>query len=59
MSGIELPLTAIRSGIAEALGLIVHIERRRGQRFVSEALALKRYIAGEDRFEFQTVFRSE
>ena len=32
MSGIELPYTAIRANIAEALGMILHIERRQGRR---------------------------
>jgi pilus assembly protein CpaF len=58
MSGIELPYTAIRSNIADALNVIVHIERRQGRRFVAEVLKIKRYIAAEDRYEVESLFRS-
>ena len=49
MSGIELPYAAIRASIAEALSLVLHIERRKSQRFVSEVLRIKRYLPAEDR----------
>lgn len=58
-SGIELPYAAIRANIAEVLSLIVHIERRQGQRFVSELLRVKRYLPGEDRYELLNLFRRE
>src|SRR5262249_4879638 len=37
-SGIELPYRAIKSHIADSLQLLVHIERRHGQRIVSHIL---------------------
>jgi pilus assembly protein CpaF len=58
-SGIELPYAAIRANIADVINLIVHIERRHGQRFVSEVLQLKRYLPGEDRYELLGLFRRE
>jgi pilus assembly protein CpaF len=58
-SGIELPYAAIRANIAEVLGLVVQVERRQGRRFVSEVLQVKRYVPGEDQFEFVNVFRKE
>jgi len=38
LSGVELPYKAVRSNIAEALNLLVHIDRRNGRRFVTEIL---------------------
>ena len=59
MSGIELPYAAIRASVAEALNLVVHIERRHGRRFVSEVLQVKRYLPGDDRYELPAIFRRE
>jgi pilus assembly protein CpaF len=59
MSGIELPYAAIRANIGEALNLVVHIERWQGQRFIAEALGVKRYLPSEDRFELTCLFRKE
>jgi hypothetical protein len=58
-SGIELPYAAIRANIAEVFSLIVHIERRHGQRFVSEVLQVKRYLPGDDGYELLGLFRRE
>lgn len=55
-SGIELPYRAIRSQIAEALNLIVHVERRHGRRFVSEILAVTGYDPAEDQYQLQLLF---
>jgi pilus assembly protein CpaF len=40
-SGIEIPYIAVKTNIAESLDVIVHIERRHGQRRVAEVLALR------------------
>ena len=37
-SGIELPYRAIKANIADSLNVILHIERRPGQRFIAEVL---------------------
>ncbi len=58
-SGIDLPYAAIRANIAEVLSLIVHVERRKGRRFVAEVLQVKRYLPGEDRYELTALFRRE
>ena len=58
-SGVELPYAAVRANIAGVFNLIVHIERRQGQRFVSEVLQVKRYLPGEDRYELLGLFRKE
>jgi pilus assembly protein CpaF len=59
MSGVELPYAAIRANIADALDLILHIERRPGRRFVSEAVEVERYVPSDDRFELHRLFRRD
>jgi pilus assembly protein CpaF len=56
MSGIELPYRAIRSNIAEALNLIIHVERRAGHRHVSEVAAIRGYDATLDRYELDRIY---
>ena len=41
-SGVELPYVAVRRNIADALHFLLHIQRRHGQRYVSELLAIDR-----------------
>jgi pilus assembly protein CpaF len=56
MSGIDLPYRAIRSNIAEAVNLLVHIERRYGQRLVREVSAVRRYDPALDRYELEGLY---
>ncbi len=56
MAGIELPHRTVRANIADALDLIVHIERRNGKRYVNEVLRVKGYEPSEDRYELQTIY---
>jgi len=58
-SNVELPYNAIRRNIAEALNLIVHIERRSGKRQVTQILQVERYDAVEDRYQLRTFFEKE
>lgn len=55
-SNIELPYHAIKNNIADSLNLLVHIERRSGQRFVSEVLEIEGYSADEDRYRYKQNF---
>jgi pilus assembly protein CpaF len=57
-SGIDLPYKAIKAGIADSIHLLVHIERRHGQRFVSEALELTAYSPIDDLYTFIPVYRN-
>ena len=50
-SGIELPYKALRTNIGEALNLLVHIERRRGKRSVTQVLGVKAYDPALDRYD--------
>lgn len=56
-SGIDLPYRAIKTNIGDSLDIVVQLERRPGQRFVSEVLEIKRYDPDADRYEFLPVYR--
>ena len=49
-SGVELPYQAIRANIADAVHLVIHLERRHGRRVVAEALRLERFDPQADRY---------
>ncbi len=58
-SNVELPYRAIKSNIADSLNLLVHVERRPGQRFVSQVLGIAGYHPDGDRYELRQVFVRE
>lgn len=58
-SGIDLPYRAVRSNIAEALDLLVHLERRPGQRFVRQILAVNGYDSVLDRYQTETLYEHD
>jgi pilus assembly protein CpaF len=58
-SGVELPYAAVRSGIADSIHLLLHIERRKGRRRVSEVLEIRRYDPASDRYELETLYRRD
>lgn len=58
-AGVELPYAAIRSNIADAVNLLLHIERRQGRRYVSELLEVQHYDPAQDHFALTTVYRKE
>jgi hypothetical protein len=43
--------------IADALNIVIQIERRPGIRFVSEVLSLGGFDADNDRYTFSTVYK--
>lgn len=55
-SGVELPYVAIRRNIADALHFLLHIQRSKGRRYVSELLAIERYSQDNDQYVFRPVF---
>ncbi len=50
---------AIKTNIADSLDIVVHIERRPGQRFIAEVLALHGFSVEDDRYDFESVYRRE
>jgi pilus assembly protein CpaF len=57
-SGVDLPYRAIQSNIADALDLVLHIERRNHRRYVAELLRLARYDPTEDRYDYEPVYEA-
>jgi|SRR5579884_392809 pilus assembly protein CpaF len=58
-SGIELPYRAIKTNIADSLNVVIQLERRPGQRFVSEALEINGYNPEQDRYELKPIYTRE
>jgi len=54
-SGVDLPYTAIRLGIAECLQVLVHLERRHGRRVVTELVRVRQYDTTTDRFDLEAL----
>ncbi len=55
-SGIELPYKAIKASIADSINLLIHIERRHGNRRVQEILSVESYSPTEDSYDLKTIF---
>lgn len=51
----RLPYRAIKTNIADSLNIIVQIERRPGNRFVSEVLEIRGYDLSTDQYHFHQV----
>ena len=58
-SGVDLPYRAIQSNIADALDLVLHVERRNRRRYAAELLRLARYDPNHDRYEYELVYEAE
>ena len=52
-AGVDVPYQAVRLGIAECLQLLVHLERRHGQRVVRQVVRVRRYDATADRYALE------
>jgi pilus assembly protein CpaF len=50
-AGVDVPYVAIRQHIADAIGLVLHLDRRFGVRRAAELIRLRRYAADVDRYE--------
>jgi pilus assembly protein CpaF len=58
-SGVNLPHRAIKANIADSLDLLVHINRRLGQRFVNEVLEIRGYLPDTDEYQLEPILRRE
>jgi pilus assembly protein CpaF len=58
-SGIDLPYSSIKAGIADSLNIVIQIERRPGRRFISEVLEIYSYNPNVDLFDYRVVFQKE
>jgi pilus assembly protein CpaF len=59
MSGIDLPYRALRANIADALHLLVHIERRDGQRRVTQVYGVCGYDSALDRYDLEVMYERQ
>ena len=50
-SGVELPYAVVRSQLAATVGLVLHLERRRGKRYLSTLLEVKGYDSATDQYQ--------
>jgi len=50
-----MPYLAIKTNIADSLNIVVQIERRPGNRFVSEVLEIRGYDLPTDQYQFHQV----
>jgi len=55
-SGIELPYRAIKANIGDSLNVIIQLERRPGQRFVSETVEIHGYDSDKDEYKHSKLF---
>jgi pilus assembly protein CpaF len=58
-SGVEMPYRAIKTNIADSLNIIVQIERRPGERFVSEVLEIRGYDPEIDRYDLHPIYERQ
>lgn len=58
-SGVDLPYRAIQRNIADALDLVLHVERRNRRRYVAALLRLERYEPEQDRHEYEVVYEAD
>jgi pilus assembly protein CpaF len=56
MAGVDLPHRTVRANVADAIDLLVHIERRQGKRSVNEVVRVKSYDPSEDRYSLETIY---
>jgi Flp pilus assembly CpaF family ATPase len=56
-SGIEMPYRAIQTNIAEALNIVIQIERQPGIRFVSEIVSIERYEPENGCYDLQLIYQ--
>jgi pilus assembly protein CpaF len=58
-SGVELPYQAVRYQIADAIDLVLHLDRHRGARVVEELIRVDRYDVQRDGYEIVVMFSNQ
>jgi pilus assembly protein CpaF len=54
-SDVKLPYPVIRQGLAECLQVVMHLERRREHRVVTELVRVRRYLHETDTYELESL----
>jgi len=55
-SGVKIPYRVAQTNIADALNIIVQIERRPGTRFISEVLAIEGYNTDQQNYDVRRIY---
>ena len=55
-SGVEIPYRAIKTNVGDSVNVVIHLERRPGQRFVSEVIEIQGYDPDRDEYDCAVVF---
>jgi pilus assembly protein CpaF len=55
-SGVEIPYDAIRSAIADSINLLLHVERWRAYRFVSQLVEIEGYDHTNKQYQLETIY---
>jgi pilus assembly protein CpaF len=58
-SGVEIPHRAIQAQIADALDLLLYIERRHGRRYIAELAELRGYNAQTDTYNIVPIYQRD
>lgn len=58
-SGIEIPYRAVKTNIADSLQIVVHMERRPGQRYIAEVLEVGEFDTESDTYELKFVYKRD
>jgi Flp pilus assembly CpaF family ATPase len=58
-SGLDLPYRAIKTNIGDSVNVVIHIERRPGQRFISEVLEVNCFNPDADLFDYCVMFQRQ
>jgi len=56
-SGVEIPYRAVKTNVGDCVNIVVHLERRPGQRFISEVIEINGYDPDRDEFDCTVVFK--
>jgi len=57
--GVELPYQAIRQQIADAIQVVLHLNRAHQRRYVTELIRVERYNGARDGYDSETLFKND
>jgi pilus assembly protein CpaF len=55
-SGVDIPYQAVRQQIGDAIQFVLHLQRVKGSRVVTELLRVRRYDLSHDRYETDALY---
>jgi len=58
-AGVDLPYQAIRQQIADAIQVVLHLNRAHQRRYVTELIRVERYNGARDGYDSETLFKND